>query len=140
MVSATRTLITAALASGLLTAVAAGGAVAQPTGGYMLMEHFQTAAAGLRRVNLRGIIVNKCSSSLPNGSYLQIGYDNAPIILKLPIAALLPGQKQQFNQTVGVPPTQKTNNTTLLSFALYLPGAVPDQKTSPCTIEFFKPF
>jgi hypothetical protein len=140
MVSASRTLVTAALASGLLFAGSAGGTVAQPTGGYMLMQHFQTNAAGLRTVNLRGTITNRCSSPLPKGSFLQIGYDTAPIILQVPITATQPGQSQRFNNTVPVPQTQTTNNTTLLEFAITVPGAVPNQKTSPCTVEFFPPF
>lgn len=140
MISATRTLTTAALASGLLLAGLASGAVAQPTGGYVLMQHFATNAVALRTVNLRGTITNRCTSPLPKGSFLQIGYDTAPIILQVPISALLPGQSQRFNDTVSVPQTQTTNNTTLLEFAITVPGAVPNQKTSPCTVEFFQPF
>jgi hypothetical protein len=123
----------------LLVAGSASNAPAQPQPGYVLMEDFKTFNAGIRKVTLRGTLLNKCTAPLPGGSFLQIGYDTATTILLVPLTALKPGQSQRFSSTVPVPPTQKTNNTTLLEFAVTVPGALPDQKTSPCTVEFFQP-
>jgi hypothetical protein len=139
MAWASRSLFAAALAAGL-SAMAVTGDAQPSNAGYMLMQHFQTIAVvgKPRMVNLRGTIVNKCTAPLPQGALLQIGYDTLLPIALVTIKALSPGQTQSFNQTVSVAQTQPPNGVTHLLFVVTVPGAT-DQKTSPCTVEFFQP-
>jgi hypothetical protein len=124
-----------------LSAMAVSGSAQAQNAGYMLMQQFQTTAVigKSRTVNLRGTIMNKCTAPLPGGSLLQIGYDTLLPIATVKLKALSPGQIQTFNQTVIVQPTQPLSGITHLLFDVTVPGALPDQKTSPCTVEFFQP-
>jgi hypothetical protein len=123
-----------AVAFAVVAGVSTARTQAQSSPGYLWLMHFQGDTVGTNdHVRLSGSFVNKCTIGLPSGSQLRIFFDQK-VLLNVPITAAL-GQSQDFSSIVAVPQMgPPRNGVTAYRFAVVLPPAGDDMKTSPCLV------
>jgi hypothetical protein len=139
MRSLSRLAVAASLCIAAFSISGSNGSAQQSASCFLLMQQFQTSNAGVRMLRVSGTFSNMCPN-LPPNSFLHMNYQGVPVPgFDFPIQAGV-GQNQQFGPVVlTVPPSHPLRGTTPLTFYVVTGAALPNQKTSPCTVEFFTP-
>jgi|GEM_PF-2783041 len=111
--------------------------VSDASAGWMVIAPLSEAYGSGNVISLSGQITNLCMKPLPTNSTFVFSFDNAPIASFTITSALGKGGSQNFAVKAKIPklpPPPKY--VTSLDFAIVLPGAESDGKTSPCEPTF----
>jgi hypothetical protein len=116
-----------------LTLAPGGGS----TGGLMIIGPLEESYLGGSEISLMGTITNACKAPLPPNSEFVFYFDDKPFASFQITSALKIKGTQNF-ATKGMIPklSPPAKNITSLDFAIFLPGAESDGKTSPCEPTF----